>query len=227
MRGDYISAGLDAFGVIPFIGEVADTAKLVRTGVNIADAAHDAGKVIDASKIADKADDVADVMKTENNVGELAKPYPKENLPKEIKDWIEKLPRYMDSIETSPAPSYEQISLLSRQEGVEFASITIGNRNIIIRGDTNGTAISKELLEDMIRNKGILNCHSHPYIGDLQPSKSDLWLAQILDHQKEFEIITPDNMKAVYTKHGIKSVGNIERKLSEQDVLELYKLFGG
>ena len=27
-RGDFISAGLDAFGAIPFIGEIADTASL-------------------------------------------------------------------------------------------------------------------------------------------------------------------------------------------------------
>ena len=189
--------------------------------------ANDAGKVVDALKTSDVTEDVAKLLKTENNVGELAKPYPKENLPKEIVEWIRELPRYKDSIEISSAPSYEQISLLSRQEGVEFASITTGNRNIIIRGDASGTPISKDLLEDMIQNKGILNCHSHPYIGDLQPSKSDLWLAQILSHQEEFEIITPDNMRAVYTKHGIKSVGNIERKLSEQDVVELYELFGG
>ena len=28
LRGDYISAGLDAVGMLPFVGEVADTAKL-------------------------------------------------------------------------------------------------------------------------------------------------------------------------------------------------------
>lgn len=74
--------------------------------------------------------------------------------------------------------------------------------------------------------KGITS-PDHPYIGDFRPSESDLYIAHILSHQEEFEIITPDNMRAVYTKHGIKSVGNIERKLTEQDVLELYKLFGG
>ena len=57
MRRDYISAFLDAFGVIPFIGEAADTAKLVRAGINNADATYD------AAKIAVKANDVADVVK--------------------------------------------------------------------------------------------------------------------------------------------------------------------
>ncbi len=68
LRGDYISAGLDAFGVIPVVGEVADTAKLARAGIKVADKAHDAGKVIDAVKIADKADDVADVVKVGDDV---------------------------------------------------------------------------------------------------------------------------------------------------------------
>ena len=59
------------------------------------------------------------------------------------------------------------------------------------------------------------------------PSPSDLQLAEILNHQKEFRIVTPDGMQAIYTKEGIKSVGNIGNKLSEEDILELYKLFGG
>ena len=48
--------------------EVADTAKLTRAGINIADAAHDAGKVIDAGKITDKTDDVADAVKVADDV---------------------------------------------------------------------------------------------------------------------------------------------------------------
>lgn len=44
-RGAFISAGLDALGVIPFIGEVADTAKLAKT----------ADKATDAVKVAKKA----------------------------------------------------------------------------------------------------------------------------------------------------------------------------
>ena len=39
-RGDFLSAGLDALGVIPFVGEVADTAKLAK----MADRATDAVK---------------------------------------------------------------------------------------------------------------------------------------------------------------------------------------
>lgn len=51
-RGDFVSAGLSAVGVIPFVGEVADTAKVARL----------ADKVSDATKIADKVSDVGKVI---------------------------------------------------------------------------------------------------------------------------------------------------------------------
>ena len=46
-RGDFLSAGLSAFGVIPVVGEVADTAKL--------------------AKMADKAVDISKATKTATN----------------------------------------------------------------------------------------------------------------------------------------------------------------
>ena len=46
-RGDFVSAGLSALGVVPVVGEIGDTAKLAK----IAD------KAVDAAKVADKASD--------------------------------------------------------------------------------------------------------------------------------------------------------------------------
>ena len=178
----------------------------------------------DALKTADTA---VDGIKTGSSVGELAKPYPRESLPGEIDEYLSGLLKDGEKIQVNRAPSLEEISLMSRQESVEFASITIGDRNYILRGNIKGTNMSEDMLEDMIQNKGILNCHSHPYIGDFRPSDSDLRLAEILNHQKEFKIVTPDGMQAIYTKDGIKSVGNIGNKLSAEDIQELYKLFGG
>ncbi|MBQ9986045.1 MAG: hypothetical protein IJP38_07020, partial [Oscillospiraceae bacterium] len=229
LRGDYVSAGLDAIGAIPFVGEAADSAKLARIGFKAADAAdavHDVAKAADV--VGDSINGAKNFsLKTAGNAGELATPYSADKIPDEVKRYLSDLTQYGDSIDVDLTPSFENISLMARQEAAEFASVTIGNRNIIIRGDINGTYISEELLEDMIKNKGILNCHSHPYIGDLQPSESDLWLAEVLNHQETFRIVTPDGMQAVYTAHGLQSVGPIERKLSEADMKELYNLFGG
>ncbi len=53
-RGDFVSAGLSALGVIPVVGEVADTAKLAKM----------ADKAVDAAKVADKVSDTAKGIKT-------------------------------------------------------------------------------------------------------------------------------------------------------------------
>ena len=52
-RGDFLSAGLDAIGIIPVAGEVADTAKLAKM----------ADKAVDAAKVANKATDFSKFTK--------------------------------------------------------------------------------------------------------------------------------------------------------------------
>ena len=52
-RGDFLSAGLSAAGMIPFVGEVADVAKYADKGIDIAktvDKASDASKTVKKSK---------------------------------------------------------------------------------------------------------------------------------------------------------------------------------
>ena len=57
-RGDFLSAGLSAAGMVPFIGEVADTAKLAKM----------ADKAVDAAKIADKATDIEKLSKQTSTI---------------------------------------------------------------------------------------------------------------------------------------------------------------
>lgn len=58
-RGDFFSAGLDAVGIIPFIGEIADTAKLAK----MADKAIDTAKAADALKESSKMKRIFDKQK--------------------------------------------------------------------------------------------------------------------------------------------------------------------
>ena len=53
LRGDFVSAGLDALGVIPIVGEVADTAKIAKL----------ADKAVDIAKVADKVADTTKGLK--------------------------------------------------------------------------------------------------------------------------------------------------------------------
>ncbi len=64
-RGDLVSAGLDAIGVIPLVGEIGDTAKLVRM----------ADKAADVAKAANKAKKVAKVTSVADNIKSVAKKY--------------------------------------------------------------------------------------------------------------------------------------------------------
>ncbi len=50
-RGDYFSATLDLLGAVPFVGEIADTAKLAKVADDAVDAARAANKLSDARKI--------------------------------------------------------------------------------------------------------------------------------------------------------------------------------
>jgi len=59
-RGDWVSAGLDLLGIIPFAGEVADTAKIARVADN----------AIDAAKVAKRSSNIS------NNAKRMAKKYP-------------------------------------------------------------------------------------------------------------------------------------------------------
>ncbi len=62
-RGDFVSAGLSAFGAVPFIGEVADTAKLAKV----------TDKAVDAAKLANKSSDAVKTAKKATNFSELPK----------------------------------------------------------------------------------------------------------------------------------------------------------
>ncbi len=119
------------------------------------------------------------------------------------------------------------MALLSRQTGVEFASVSVNGRNIIIKGNNKGVEISSELLSEIKKYKGILNCHSHPYIGDLQPSASDVELASFMEWQDEFNIITPDMKRCIYNKLGIIEIDNVSSYLTQEEIEILKKLFGG
>ena len=59
LRGDFISAGLDAAGIIPILGETADTARLARMTNNAIDATRAMDKAADIEKLSKKAGSIA------------------------------------------------------------------------------------------------------------------------------------------------------------------------
>ena len=76
------------------------------------------------------------------------------------------------------------------------------------------------------QKKGILNCHSHPYIRDIRPSPEDLQVALKMPWQKDFYIVSPDGAFGIYNRTGIIEIRNIDEASTSKKGAELYeKLF--
>ena len=70
LRGDFISAGLDAAGIIPILGEGADTARLARLTNNTIDAARAANRSSKGTKLLSKVSN----PKLTNTIKEIYRP---------------------------------------------------------------------------------------------------------------------------------------------------------
>ena len=70
LRGDFASAGLDVIGMVPIVGEIADTAKLAK----MADKAVDLAKVANRSSKGSKLLDKVSNTKLKNTIKEMYRP---------------------------------------------------------------------------------------------------------------------------------------------------------
>ena len=70
LRGDFLSAGLDAFGMLPLIGEVADVSKLAK----LADKSADVAKLTDKASTGNKLLSKVSNTKLRNTIKELYRP---------------------------------------------------------------------------------------------------------------------------------------------------------
>ena len=164
-------------------------------------------------------------LSTSGSSGEKASPYPTKSVPHLINRYLKSLKKYGDILNVKEPPSFSDISLMSRQSGTEYASITIGNEHYIIKGNTKGTPIPNEIFEKIKLNKGTLNCHSHPFIDDFRVSKADINVAKQMYWQKEFYIVSPDGKFATYGSNGIIDIDIIKKKLDGSDYEFYSKLF--
>ncbi|SEP84664.1 hypothetical protein SAMN02910289_00665 [Lachnospiraceae bacterium RM5] len=63
---------------------------------------------------------------------------------------------------------------MSKETGVEFAKVTIGNKACLICGDKNDAIIPDNVLNKIIKEVGQLDFHSHTYDNDCVSSNNDL-----------------------------------------------------
>lgn len=134
------------------------------------------------------------LLESPGNIGEKAIPYSERGikLDERIKGYMKDLTKSGQYV-SSKAGTYttEDMAILTTETGVEYTLLTIGDKAYMIRGTENGTLIPEELYEELVKNKGTLDYHSHPYIGDIMPSKSDRDVLKALNWQEKSGIIDP------------------------------------
>ena len=153
------------------------------------------------------------------------------SIPPHIQAMLDKLPHKGDYIKGSTSDfDMRDVSVMSKETGVEFARITIGNESFLIRGDNKGTTIPQSLIRRLRESGGTLDFHSHPHNDDLMPSQGDITLMRKLRRwtgQLTSSIVTPNGKTLIYNERGAISTGTVPNNLNE-DLRKMYiSLFGG
>lgn len=140
------------------------------------------------------------------NAGEKAVPFSVRDIPipRRLKRYLKSLTKSGDYISGKIGEfSTKDIADLTVETGVEFTSMTIGEKSYLIRGEERKTEIPQHLMRMLIMKKGTLDCHSHPFVGDLIPSENDMSFMKAIHWQKESVIVDPTNRQTIFTKDGI------------------------
>jgi predicted transcriptional regulator len=152
-------------------------------------------------------------------------------IPKHIQDNLSKLKKEGSYI-SGKLNSFpiEDVSIMSKETGVEFAKVTIGDKEILIRGSKKGAVIPDSIIDKIKKGKGTFDFHSHPYDNDNVPSQDDYDVMASIYHatgQKTSKIVTPNGRITVYSHRGVVEIGTVSNKIDDKHKKALLKLFGG
>ena len=165
--------------------------------------------------------------------GVLSQPYSDRGieLPEHIKQTLSRLKKKGDTV-SGDIGSFpiKDVSIMSKEAGVEFARVTMGGKEILFRGDEHGVEFSKSFLNRMRMEGGIFDFHSHPYDDDNSPSYDDCEMMESVYYatgQVTSKIVTPNGRITVYSRFGTIETGIVSNIIGD-DMKEVYKkLFGG
>lgn len=153
-------------------------------------------------------------------------------IPDHLKSALSKMERKGDYITTTDSNSFsmKDISIMSKEAGVEFAKVSINGKSYIIRGDKSGTVIPNSLMTKLKSGTGKLEFHSHPHNNDCVPSPSDMKLMKELHKrtgQRVSTIVTPNGRTSTFDEHGVISTGTVSNTI-DKNLRDTYiKMFGG
>ena len=151
-------------------------------------------------------------------------------IPDHIKQALSKLKKPGDLISGKKESfSMKDVSIMSKETGVEFAHITIGDNSFLIRGDKNGAIVPQRLLGKMAKQGGTLDFHSHPHDNDCVPSRADMKMIRELQRitgQSTSQIVTPNGRTITFNWHGVISTGIVPNLIDDnlkQAYLKLWR----
>jgi len=119
--------------------------------------------------------------------------------------------------------SLQDLKVLTAETGVEYTMLTVDGTSYMIRGNERGTNIPQEILEKLYQNQGEFICHSHPFVGDPKPSKSDLNFLRSLTWQENSIIIEPSGEMVIYDQHGVKEKKEIPMERDEDYYAKMFE----
>lgn len=162
---------------------------------------------------------------TDASRGEKAIPYSERGIEIEerLRTYLEKLPEDGKYIKGKPDEfNLWDLPTLTTEAGAEFSIFDFGDRSYLVRGAERSTTISKELEDMIFEEKGRWRGHSHPFIGDLSPSRGDKKTLSKLIWQDESVIIDPTGRAAIFNAKGILELTQITAPKDLKYYLELF-----
>lgn len=153
------------------------------------------------------------------------------DIPESLKTALSQMKNKGEYIITdSDSFSMKDVSIMSKESGVEFAKVSVNGKTYIIRGDKSGTVIPNSLMTKIKTGSGKLEFHSHPHNDDCIPSQADMNLMKTLRKstgQKISTIVTPNGRTSTFDENGVISIGTVSNTIDESHRQALLKLFGG
>ena len=151
-------------------------------------------------------------------------------IPEHIKQTLSKLKKKGDTVSGGKDSfSMKDVSVMSKETGVEFARVTIGDKSYLIRGDKGGVDVPARVLNQLEKHGGTLDFHSHPYDNDCIPSIDDrntLGKLNKITGQTTSQIVTPNGRTTTFNEHGVVSTGTVPNIIDDslkQAYLDLWR----
>ncbi len=195
LRGDYISAGLSAAGMIPYFGEAADAAKLAKMAGKTAKVLKSADTIIDTAKAANKTDDVlkvtskiVDAVNATDDVGDTLKLINKGTDAGKVADNTSDVIEYTNKvIDTTNVTDKATTAASKSVKTVDYTSQVYNARSMPERGDAN--SLVQNYRKGRLSTERYFDENGSPYLDIDYSDHGNPKMHPIVPHEHNIEIV--------------------------------------